>query len=50
MGVLAEALIAVFDSDTEITWTTKGMSVAMASFTYGAAKVTTTFSKVTDTE
>ena len=50
MGVLAEALIAVFDSDTEITWTTKGMSVAMASFTHGAAKVTTTFSKVTETE
>jgi hypothetical protein len=50
MSALAEAMIAVFDSNTKITWTTKGPSVVMASFTYGASKVTTTFPKITDTE
>jgi hypothetical protein len=50
MGALAEAIITAFDSNTEIAWTTKGPSVAIASFTEGAAKVTTTFSKTRGTE
>jgi hypothetical protein len=50
MGVLAEAVIAAFDSNAEITWTTEGVPVVIASFTQGPAKVKTTFLKITKTE
>jgi hypothetical protein len=50
MGALAEAVIDAFDSNTEITWTTEGLTVVIASFTQGPTKVKTTFLKITDTD
>jgi hypothetical protein len=50
MGALAEAVIAAFDSNTEITWTLEGVSVVTASFTQGPAKVKITFLKITETD
>ena len=50
MGALAEAVIAAFDSNTEITWTTEGVSTVIASFTQGPAEVKTTFLKITETD
>jgi hypothetical protein len=35
MGALAEAVIAAFDSETEIIWTTEGLVKVIASFTQG---------------
>lgn len=46
MSVLAEAMIAGFDSTTRITWTTRGVSTAIATFTHNGLLVTTTFAKV----
>jgi hypothetical protein len=42
MGVLAEALIAAFDSNTELTWTTGGAGEAIARFEGSGARVDTT--------
>jgi hypothetical protein len=50
VGILAEAVIAAFDSNTEITWTTDGPSTAIASFTSNGTKVTTTFNKMGNSE
>lgn len=50
MSVLAEAMIAAFDSTMRITWTTTDttmdMSTAIATFTHNDLLVTTTFAKV----
>jgi hypothetical protein len=50
MTILAEAFIAAFDSNAQITWTTESASVAIASFSTNEAKVVTRFSKVSDDE
>jgi hypothetical protein len=50
MSDLAEAIIAAFDSNAELIWTTEGPSVAIATFTQGTAKVTTTFSRIGEAE
>jgi hypothetical protein len=50
MGALAEAVIAAFDPNTEITWTTEGLAEVIASFTQGPAKVKTTFLKITEAD
>ena len=46
MSALAEAMIAVFDSTMRITWTTAGVSTAIATFKHNDLLVTTTFAKV----
>ncbi len=46
MGALAEAMLAVFDSATKITWTTAGVGTAIASFTHNGLLVSTTFANV----
>ena len=48
MGVLANSLIAVFDSDTNLTWTTEGLKKVIASFRLGDAHIRTTFDKISD--
>ena len=45
MGALAEAIIAAFDSNTEILWSTDGPDVAIATFRVNNTKVVTTFSR-----
>lgn len=45
MSVLAEALIAAFDSNAEITWITQGAGVTIARFEVGVARVDTTFTE-----
>ncbi len=50
MSALAEAMIAAFDSKTRLTWTTRGMDTAIATFTHNGLLVTTTFAKVGETE
>lgn len=50
MGILAEAVIAAFDSNTEITWTTAGTETALASFEINGAKVSTTFTRINSQE
>ena len=50
MGVLAEAVIAAFDSNAAITWTTDGPSVAIASFMNNGVLVSTRFSRISDDE
>ncbi len=46
MSALAEAMIAVFDSSTKITWTTADVGTAIASFTHNGLLVSTTFANV----
>jgi hypothetical protein len=48
MGVLADSLIAVFDFDTNLTWTTEGLRKVIASFKLGNAQIRTTFHKISD--
>lgn len=43
MDVLTESIIAAFDSNADIVWTTEGANKAIASFVINDAKVTTTF-------
>jgi hypothetical protein len=43
MGILAEALIAAFDSNTELIWITEGTGQAIARFDASGAWVDTTF-------
>jgi hypothetical protein len=50
MGVLADSLIAVFDSDTNLTWTTEGLKKVIASFKLGDVHIRTTFDKISDDE
>jgi hypothetical protein len=50
MGVLAEAVIAAFDSNAAITWTTDGPSIAIASFTNNGFHVSTRFSRISNEE
>ena len=50
MSVLAEAMIAAFDSSTKITWATRGLRTALASFTYRDLLVTVTFAQVNGEE
>jgi hypothetical protein len=45
MGVLAEALIAAFDSNADLTWTTAGADEAIARFEVSGIRVDTTFSQ-----
>jgi len=49
MGVLAEAFIAAFDSNTELTWTTGGATTgqgeAIARFEISGTRVDTTFTE-----
>jgi hypothetical protein len=48
MGVLADSLIAVFDSDTNLTWTTEGLNRVIASLEHRNAHIKTTFDKISD--
>jgi hypothetical protein len=48
--VLANSMIAVFDSNTNITWTTEGLNKVIASFKLGNAHIRTTFDKISDDE
>jgi hypothetical protein len=48
MGVLADSLIAVFDSNTNLIWTTEGLNKVIASFEQGNAHIKTTFDKISD--
>ena len=50
MGVLAEAVIAAFDSHAQITWTTDGPNTAVASFHVSGETVRTTFSGLANHE
>jgi hypothetical protein len=45
MSVLAEAFIAAFDSNTELTWTTSGAGEAIARFHVPGTRVDTTFTE-----
>jgi hypothetical protein len=45
MSVLAEAFIAAFDSNTELTWATGGSGEAIARFEVSGARVATTFTQ-----
>ncbi len=50
MSAVAKAMIAVFDSTTEITWTTEALGTALASFIYRDLLVTVTFAQVSERE
>ena len=50
MSALAEAVIAAFDSKTMITWTTQGISTAIATFGHHEFLVVTTFSRISEQE
>jgi hypothetical protein len=50
MGVLADSLIDVFDSDTNLTWTTEGLNRVIASFELENAQIKTTFNQISDDE
>jgi hypothetical protein len=50
MGVLADSMLAVFDSDTNLIWTTEGLNRVIASFELGNAHIKTTFDKTSDDE
>jgi uncharacterized protein YndB with AHSA1/START domain len=45
MGILAEAFIAAFDSNTELTWITQGTGQAIARFEVVSTRVDTTFTE-----
>jgi hypothetical protein len=45
MGILAEAFIAAFDSNTKLTWTAQGVALAMARFEVSGIRVRTTFTE-----
>jgi hypothetical protein len=46
MGVLAEALIAAFDSNTDLTWTTVGAGETIARFKVSETSIDTTFTRI----
>jgi hypothetical protein len=50
MGILAEAFIAAFDSNTELTWITQGTGQAIARFEASATRVETTFTETRKAE
>jgi len=50
MGILAEALIAAFDSNTKLTWITEGAGQAVAQFEVPGARIDTTFSETANKE
>ncbi len=50
MGVLAEALIAAFDSNAELIWTTAGISQAIARFEISGTQVDITFTETRKNE
>ena len=50
MSAVAEAMIAAFDSTTKITWATRGVETALASFTFRDLLVTVTFAQVSGAE
>jgi hypothetical protein len=50
MGVLADSMIAVFDPNTNLIWTTEGLNKVIASFKLGNAQIWTTFDKISDHE
>ena len=50
MSALAEAMIAAFDSRTKLVWTTRGVGMAIASFTHNDLLVTITFAHVSGDE
>jgi hypothetical protein len=45
MSILAEALIAAFDSNTELTWITAGTGQAIARFEVSGTRIDTTFTE-----
>ncbi len=47
---VAEAMLAVFDSEARITWTTAGIGTAIGTFTHNGLLVITTFANVGGTE
>src|SRR5580658_3429318 len=50
MSILAEAVLAAFDSNAELTWTTRGTGEAIASFDVAGILVETTFTHTSATE
>jgi hypothetical protein len=50
VGVLADSLIHVFDSNTDLIWTTDGLKKVIASFEHENAYIKTTFDKISDDE
>jgi hypothetical protein len=50
MGVLAEAFIAAFDSNTELVWTTAGTSESVARFEVSETRVDITFTETQKNE
>ncbi len=47
---VAEAMLAVFDLKTRLTWTTAGVGAVLATFTHNGFLVTTTFAKISEDE
>jgi hypothetical protein len=45
MSILADAFVAAFDSNTELTWITQGTGQAIARFELSATQVDTTFTE-----
>lgn len=45
MSILAEAFIAAFDADTELTWTMTGTTEVIARFEHSGMRVATTFAE-----
>jgi hypothetical protein len=50
MGILVEAVIAAFDSNTELTWTNEGSGQAIARFDLLGVHVDTTFTETAKNE
>ena len=50
MGILAGAVIAAFDSDTELVWTTQGAGQTVARFEVSGTRVETTFTEIRKNE
>jgi hypothetical protein len=48
--MLADSLIDVFDSNTNLIWTTEGLRKVIASFEHENAHIKTTFGKISDDE
>jgi hypothetical protein len=50
MSILAESLIAAFDSDAQLTWLTEGPGQAIARFDVSGARIDTTFTETAKSE
>ena len=50
MGILAGAVIAAFDSNTELVWTTQGAGQTIARFEVSGIRVETTFNETRKNE